>query len=314
MKKLIRIPLLIVLLLGGAFLYVVNTPTSPFSQQVLKTLGINIPNTDTLPIDLNNCSSYFDGCNTCMVQSGQIGGCTKMFCETPSEPKCLEYVYTGIDLTNCISYFDGCNNCTVENGKPSACTLMYCETPGEPKCNEYATGTTTRLDLSKCESYFDGCNTCTVKDGQPEACTEMYCETPSEPKCLVFASGADTTSLANPASVNCTDKGGTLNIVTQSDGSQIGMCTLANGDICEERAYMRGTCGISQEGQTSPSSPGNEEEVTMCTMQYEPVCASVAVQCIKAPCPAVKQTFGNACMMQANKLATFLYTGECIDK
>lgn len=140
MKKIIRIPLLIILLLGGAFLYVVQTPTSPFSQKVLTTLGMNTTSTE---IDLSTCSSYFDGCNTCMVQSGQIAGCTKMLCETPSQPQCLEQIYTGIDLTNCISYFDGCNNCTVENGKPSACTLMYCETQGEPKCNEYATGDTT---------------------------------------------------------------------------------------------------------------------------------------------------------------------------
>jgi hypothetical protein len=76
-----------------------------------------------------------------MVSGGIIGGCTKMFCETPAEPQCLQYAYTGIDLTNCVSYFDGCNNCTVENGKPSACTLMYCETPTEPKCNQYASGT-----------------------------------------------------------------------------------------------------------------------------------------------------------------------------
>jgi len=86
------------------------------------------------------CTSYFDGCNTCMVSGGVIGGCTKMFCETPAEPQCLQYAYTGIDLTNCVSYFDGCNNCSVKDGKPDACTLMYCETPAEPKCNQYGSG------------------------------------------------------------------------------------------------------------------------------------------------------------------------------
>lgn len=49
-----------------------------------------------------------------------------------------------------------------------------------------------------------------------------------------------------------------------------------------------------------------------CTMQYEPVCASVAVQCIKAPCPEQLQTFGNSCVMSANPLATYLYDGECV--
>jgi len=91
-------------------------------------------------VNLTGCISYFDGCNTCSVVSGQVQACTEMFCETPATPQCLEYERTGMDLSGCISYFDGCNNCTVENGRPSACTLMYCETPAEPKCNEYATG------------------------------------------------------------------------------------------------------------------------------------------------------------------------------
>ncbi|MEI6673261.1 MAG: hypothetical protein WCL02_08350 [bacterium] len=49
-------------------------------------------------------------------------------------------------------------------------------------------------------------------------------------------------------------------------------------------------------------------------MEYVPVCASVQVQCIKAPCPPVEQTFGNKCTMNANKSATFLYDGECVAK
>ncbi|MFZ2151103.1 MAG: DUF333 domain-containing protein [Candidatus Absconditicoccaceae bacterium] len=50
---------------------------------------------------------------------------------------------------------------------------------------------------------------------------------------------------------------------------------------------------------------------TICTMEYAPVCASVQVQCIKAPCPPIEQTFGNKCQMNANSLAKFLYEGEC---
>lgn len=53
------------------------------------------------------------------------------------------------------------------------------------------------------------------------------------------------------------------------------------------------------------------EETSVCTMQYEPVCAEVQLQCIKAPCPAIKETFGNKCMMNSNKLAKFLYEWEC---
>ncbi|MDA3836408.1 MAG: hypothetical protein PF542_02185 [Nanoarchaeota archaeon] len=39
-------------------------------------------------IDLNKCSSYFDGCNSCFITDGKIGGCTEMFCESPVQPKC----------------------------------------------------------------------------------------------------------------------------------------------------------------------------------------------------------------------------------
>lgn len=41
------------------------------------------------------------------------------------------------------------------------------------------------------------------------------------------------------------------------------------------------------------------ETPTICTMEYAPVCGSVQVQCIKAPCNPVKQTFGNSCMAKA---------------
>jgi hypothetical protein len=63
-----------------------------------------------------------------------------MYCETPAEPQCLQYAWTGMDLSGCLNYFDGCNNCSVKDGRPDACTLMYCETPTEPTCTLYATG------------------------------------------------------------------------------------------------------------------------------------------------------------------------------
>jgi len=139
MKKLLR-PLFVILLLWVGFLYVVKNPSLPISQKILTTLWIDMTASPKQAAIDPTCTSYFDGCNTCMVSGGVIGGCTKMFCETPAEPQCLQYAYTGIDLTNCVSYFDGCNNCSVKDGKPDACTLMYCETPAEPKCNQYGSG------------------------------------------------------------------------------------------------------------------------------------------------------------------------------
>ncbi len=47
--------------------------------------------------------------------------------------------------------------------------------------------------------------------------------------------------IANPASINCIDNGGTLDIIDTNEG-QIGMCTLPGGKECEEWVYFRGEC------------------------------------------------------------------------
>jgi len=53
-------------------------------------------------------------------------------------------------------------------------------------------------------------------------------------------SPAGQTGMANPASVNCGNIGGTTEIKTNADGSQYGMCTFTNGTTCEEWALYRG--------------------------------------------------------------------------
>ena len=63
-----------------------------------------------------------------------------------------------------------------------------------------------------------------------------------------------TTQVANPASVNCIEKGGKLSIIDKPEG-QVGMCTLSDGTICEEWAYFRGEC------TTSSPVPGTEKAV-----------------------------------------------------
>jgi putative hemolysin len=52
----------------------------------------------------------------------------------------------------------------------------------------------------------------------------------------------NTVNMANPASVYCEKNGGKLEIVTDSTGSQSGLCHFPDGSTCEEWAYMRGTC------------------------------------------------------------------------
>ncbi|MFA6383426.1 MAG: DUF333 domain-containing protein [Parcubacteria group bacterium] len=48
--------------------------------------------------------------------------------------------------------------------------------------------------------------------------------------------------IANPASVHCTNNGGTLEIRTGADGGQIGYCRFSDGSECDEWAYYRGEC------------------------------------------------------------------------
>lgn len=49
-------------------------------------------------------------------------------------------------------------------------------------------------------------------------------------------------SLPNPASAYCTAQGGNLEIRTDADGAQSGVCVFADGSECEEWAYFRGEC------------------------------------------------------------------------
>lgn len=48
----------------------------------------------------------------------------------------------------------------------------------------------------------------------------------------------------------------------------------------------------------------------VCTMEYNPVCGEKQVQCIKAPCDPIKQTYSNKCELNKDK-AKYLYSGTC---
>lgn len=58
-------------------------------------------------------------------------------------------------------------------------------------------------------------------------------------------------NMANPASVNCEQKGGTLEIKTAEDGSQSGVCKFSDGSQCDEWAFYRGECQSDSAKQTS---------------------------------------------------------------
>jgi len=49
-------------------------------------------------------------------------------------------------------------------------------------------------------------------------------------------------AMANPAAVACLEAGGKLTKIYTDKGEQ-GMCTLPSGEVCEEWAFYKGTCG-----------------------------------------------------------------------
>jgi TolB protein len=74
----------------------------------------------------------------------------------------------------------------------------------------------------------------------------------------VSAEQSTTTSgIANPASVNCTEQGGTLTIETRGDGGQYGVCYFEDNRQCEEWALMNGDCpagGLKVTGYVTPAA------------------------------------------------------------
>lgn len=44
--------------------------------------------------DVQYCTSYYDGCNTCGVIDGELSACTKMYCEQYQAPRCTAFQST----------------------------------------------------------------------------------------------------------------------------------------------------------------------------------------------------------------------------
>lgn len=68
---------------------------------------------------------------------------------------------------------------------------------------------------------------------------------------------ASQPALANPASQNCIDQGGTLAIEERGDEGQFGICYFEDNRQCEEWALMRGDCpvgGVKVTGYVTPAA------------------------------------------------------------
>ena len=60
----------------------------------------------------------------------------------------------------------------------------------------------------------------------------------------VPSAAAPPTQIANPASENCVQQGGTVTLETRDDGGQYGVCVFEDNRQCEEWTLLRGDCPV----------------------------------------------------------------------
>lgn len=75
----------------------------------------------------------------------------------------------------------------------------------------------------------------------PQSPNQMIVTKTPEPTQIKTSAGS-----ANPAAVNCEQKGGKSEIKTAPSGDQYGVCKFSDGTECEAWAYMNGTCKPGQ--------------------------------------------------------------------
>lgn len=134
------------------------------------------------------------------------------------------------------------------------------------------------------------------------------------------ACGTDA-QLANPASKNCVDQGGELEIRNTAEG-QVGVCHI-NGAECEEWALFRGEGCVTLGAEVNNESNGelNDDFVACedprpeaCTREYMPVCAQVdtGIRCITTPCPSTEEkTYSTGCTACSDPDVYGYVPGEC---
>lgn len=204
------------------------------------------------------------------------------------------------DDPTCKIWFDGCNTCSRSTpGAPGMCTLMACmATEGhvpQPYCKEHF-GTTTANRAPIIES-FSGPSS--LKIGQ-------------QGEWKVKASDAENGQLSYDISWG--DENGNVPGVSLWNAVQsLIQRTTFTHSYATAGTYTVQVTVTDDRGASSRATllvRITDTAPTTCTMEYAPVCGSKQVQCIKAPCNPVQQTYSNKCMMTGDG-ATFLYDGAC---
>jgi|GEM_PF-1557005 hypothetical protein len=104
-----------------------------------------------------------------------------------------------------------------------------------------------------------------------------------------------------PDNANGTTTSCTMEAKICPDGSAAGR----TGPNCEFTP-----CPATNNGQIACTAESRLGDV--CNQIYDPVCATVQIQCIKAPCNPIQQTFSNACEACHSQLVLGYLKGECV--
>lgn len=131
------------------------------------------------------------------------------------------------------------------------------------------------------------------------------------------------------AAATCVKGGETLGPATYNENSKT---WWFDANLNATRSGCNPACVVSEETKTAeinwrctgavvPPSDTPDTGMTQCSPEsrkgdmcpaiYGPVCATVNVQCIKAPCPPVQQTFPAPCEACHNPLVSGYVSGEC---
>lgn len=140
--------------------------------------------------------------------------------------------------------------------------------------------------------------------------------------------------MANPASVNCVEQGGTLSIEKRPDGGEFGVCMFEDNLQCEEWALLRGECpvgGVKVTGYATTAArycaitggsyavtadSGTETEQGTCTFADGSQCdagayfsgtCAVGENPAAASGPAIVPLTMEVCDGQAQAMSHFLY-------
>lgn len=117
----------------------------------------------TTGIDLTNCISYFDGCNNCMVVSGEVTSCTKMYCKTPEAPKCLEYA-TGA-TTDVVT--DALDQASLDRSNIELITLYFANLQNRKFQEAFNLLTGSKQSANNLAKTYDKVTKITLRDFQP---------------------------------------------------------------------------------------------------------------------------------------------------